>query len=386
MAEDLYREAMPQTREALLAAIARLHSVGLMTAPLPLALGGLGLGTEPGGHLALLRCLTALGSADLPLGRVVEGHLNALILIHAYGSAEQLQRAAHDAERGLLFGVWNTGDATPMRVHESAEGLHLEGSKTFATGAGFVDRPLLTAERQGWQMVLPRMEASSVQSAIQLHREAWQPYGMESSESLTIDFTGAQITLDDLIGQPADFYQDPLFRGGAVRFAAVQAGAVLRLLRSFTDWVTLRGRQSDPYQLARLGELELLAQGAVLWIERAAVLAETALWATTRDPQSIRQMVRCGNMTRLAVERAATAAIGFIVPGVGAHGLLRPARFERTLRDLTMYLRQPNPDGALADVGRSALLDELPHYWGPPTREPAPSYDGDHESGAPAIS
>ena len=41
--------------------------------------------------------------------------------------------------------------------------------------------------------------------------------------------------------------------------------------------------------------------------------------------------------------------------GVGAHGLLRPHRFGRWIRDLTMYLRQPAPDQTLADVGRAAL-------------------------------
>ena len=44
-----------------------------------------------------------------------------------------------------------------------------------------------------------------------------------------------------------------------------------------------------------------------------------------------------------------------VIAGIGAHGLLRPAGFARLLRDLTMYLRQPNPDGTLVDVGRNAL-------------------------------
>ena len=44
-----------------------------------------------------------------------------------------------------------------------------------------------------------------------------------------------------------------------------------------------------------------------------------------------------------------------VIAGVGAHGLLRPSRFERILRDLTMYLRQPVPDYCLAAVGRNAL-------------------------------
>ncbi len=41
-----------------------------------------------------------------------------------------------------------------------------------------------------------------------------------------------------------------------------------------------------------------------------------------------------------------------VTEGVGAHGLLQPFRFERVLRDLTMYLRQPAPDYVVATVGR----------------------------------
>ena len=186
---------------------------------------------------------------------------------------------------------------------------------------------------------------------------------MESSQSYSLDFSGAVIRPDDLIGGPGDFYRDPLFRGGAIRFAAVQAGAILRLARLFANWMNARGRGADPYQIARLGELELLAQTAVLWLERAAAVAECAMPPAQADEEHTRQMVRCGNMTRLAVERAATAAMSLIVPGVGAHGLLRPARFERILRDLTMYLRQPNPDGALADLGRDAAANRGHFDW-----------------------
>ena len=373
LADELFGQADPDGTGLPRRALARLQQGNYLLAPLPHALGGLGLGTEPGGHRLMLRVLAALGSADLALGRLYEGHVNALVLIHAYGTPDQLRAAAEDARQGRLFGVWNTGDLEPMRLGALDGNLTLQGSKTFATGAGYVERPLVTAERNGWQMTLPRMEAPLIAEHILLDRESWTPFGMESSESLTVDFTGARLESHDLIGQPGDMYRDPLFRGGAIRFAAVQAGAVVRLASAFAEWLILRGRQSDPYQIARLGEVELLAQDAVLWIERAGEIAEQCLWPHLTDEATTRNMIRCGNMTRLAIERTATAMMQRIVPGVGAHGLLRPARFERIVRDLTMYLRQPNPDGALADVGRSALQEQLPRYWREPESVATPS-------------
>ncbi len=371
VADDLFLRTELSSRQLPITALQRLHGEGFYTAPLPRDLGGLGLGTELGGHRPLLRCLAAFGGADLALGRLYEGHVNALILIHAFGTKAQLQQAADDAHAGKLFGVWNTGNVTPMHIDSRGADLLLYGCKTFATGAGFVDRPIVTAERNGWQMTLPRMEAPAVVARVRIDRDAWLPFGMESSQSLTIDFGGASLKPDDLIGAPGDMYRDPLFRGGAVRFAAVQAGAIVRLAATFRDWLNARARQGDPYQIARMGEVELLAQEAVLWIDRAADVAEECLWPDLTDAVELQRMVRCGNMTRLAVERAATAIMPHIISGVGAHGLLRPARFERILRDLTMYLRQPNPDGTLADVGRSALATS-PGYWrGPESTDEA---------------
>ena len=104
------------------------------------------------------------------------------------------------------------------------------------------------------------------------------------------------------------------------------------------------------------------AKLAVLGGERAAAVADGG-GNTLRTERDIRRIVRSANMTRLAIQRTAAAMTSHIVTGVGAHGLLRPARFERIVRDLTMYLRQPNSDGTLADVGRSALMEGGSDYW-----------------------
>lgn len=353
-ADDLAGRPDEGDTEAPLQEVRRMGELGLLTAPLPASYGGLGLGTEAGGHLTLLRVLAAIGGGDLVLGRLYEGHVNALVLIVSFGDATQIQAAADDAEDGKLFGVWNTGAPELLRIEVGLDRYTLRGVKTFASGAGFVERPIVTAEtaERGWQMTLPRMEATDVREHIQLDRGFWQPLGMEASGSFGIDFTGAQLTKDDLIGFPGDFYRDPLFRGGAIRFAAVQAGAIQRLHGLFTEW--LGQRAEDPYQVARLGELALLTQQAVLWIERAASVAEDGL-SIASDKLAADRMVMFANMARLAIERNATAAIQHVISGVGARGLLRPNRFGRIVRDLTMYLRQPAPDQTLADVGRASL-------------------------------
>lgn len=337
-------------------ALARLHQLGLLTAPLPSHAGGAGLGTEPGGHLPLLQVLSAIGGGDLSLGRLFEGHSNALILVATYGTPEQLAAAAADAHAGMLFGVWNTGHPQPMRLEDLAGQLTLVGGKTFCSGAAVARRPIITADLpgRGWQMILLRMDAPEITKALRIDQESWTPLGMEGSGSYTVDFTGGLLAPSDLLGAPGDFYRDPLFRGGAIRFAAVHGGATIRLLRLFAEWLDTTRRDTDPYQIARLGEIKLRAQEALLWTERAAAAAERGM-SLQADKLAGERMVELAGMMRVAIEHGATATMAIVTPGVGARGLLRPHRFERILRDLTMYLRQPAPDQTLAEIGHAAM-------------------------------
>ncbi len=352
LADEIAKRPNLGLQAAPLREIERLGEIGLLTAPLPRRAGGVGLGTEAGSQRMLLRILAAVGGGDLALGRLYEGHVNGLLLVARYGTEEQLDTLGEACRAGMLSGVWNTGAQEKMRLWpEQDGGFRFEGVKTFATGAVFVRRPIVTGEipGRGWQMTLPRMEELDVE----IDRSFWHPMGMESSESFGVDFTGARVKAEDLIGAPEDFYRDPLFRGGAVRFAAVQAGAAMRLYVLFTDWLHRTRRGEDPYQVARLGEVAMLAQQAALWVEKAAMVAEECLFS--EDAPRAERMVECANMTRLAAERICTKMMEFVTAGVGAHGLLQPERFERSIRDLTMYLRQPAPDHAVAEVGRSAL-------------------------------
>ena len=334
----------------------QLRKLGLLTAFLDVEEGGLALG-DPSGQATLLRLLAAIGGADLVLGRLLEGHVNALLLTRTFGSREQWIRAAENARQGRLFGVWNTGAPEVLRLEPQDHGAYqLRGVKTFASGAKFVARPIVTAAlpEGGWQMTMPRMDEASVAHELKFNESFWTPMGMEGSESFEVDFTGVPLQAEDLIGLPGDFYRDPLFRGGAIRFAAVHAGAVIRLHSSFAEWLRDRGRGEDPYQLTRLGELSLLAREAALWVERAGV--ESAQNLSDDVPKhAAEQVVEFANAMRVAVERIATTSLRHVTMGVGAHGLLRPQRFGRTIRDLTMYLRQPAPDQTLAEVGRAAL-------------------------------
>ena len=73
-----------------------LHESGLLTAVLPVKWGGVGLA-----GLSLSEVLRSIGSGSLPLGRLFEGHVNALELVLRYGEREQVDLVAEEAEERI---------------------------------------------------------------------------------------------------------------------------------------------------------------------------------------------------------------------------------------------------------------------------------------------
>jgi len=336
----------------------------LLVAPAPRALGGLGLGTElaPGNALASLRVLAALGRGNLAVGRVYEGHMNALQLIQTYGTPAQQETYAADARAGKLFGVWNTEASDGVRILPVGGGRYrLEGSKTFTSGAGYVARALVPGaletpgEQPGWQMCVAPMD----EAAAAIDPSWWRPLGMRASASYRVDFTGVELDADALIGAPGDYYRQPLFSGGAIRFAAVQLGAAAALFDLFRAYLRELGRTDDPYQRQRAGEVAILVEGGELWLRGAASVVEDhadAFDMSAPDPtRGTDTVVAYVNMARTAIEGLCLDVMRLVERSVGARGLLRPYPFERIHRDLTLYLRQPAPDAALAGAGRFVL-------------------------------
>ena len=80
----------------------------------------------------LLRVLAAIGRGNLSVGRIYEGHVNALLLIRWFGSPSQRKHLETSASGGALFGVWNTDlPDNPVRMDNGV----LQGAKSFASGA-----------------------------------------------------------------------------------------------------------------------------------------------------------------------------------------------------------------------------------------------------------
>ena len=326
--------------------VADLARLGLLAAPVPSMAGGAGLGEEPGAR-RLAAVLRLVGYGSLALGRLYEGHVNALQLVALYGGPEQRERLFADARDGHLFGVWNTEPPEGgLTLEDGAGGLRLAGVKTFASGAGYVTRALVTSRGPGGSGTL--MLVVPLEPGTRADLSAWRAHGMRASATGTLDFAGIAMAAEDIIGGPDDYFRQPDFSGGAWRFAAVQLGGIEAVFDIWRGHLAATGRGGDPHQLARLGEGAIAVEGARLWVERAAqAVSDPAL-----PPERVVALV---NLARLAVERAGLDVLQLAQRSVGLQGFLRPHPLERLSRDLATYLRQPGPDRALTAAAEEIL-------------------------------
>jgi alkylation response protein AidB-like acyl-CoA dehydrogenase len=285
----------------------------------------------------LLRVLAAVGRGDLSVGRIFEGHVNALLLIRLFGTTGQREHYQSLAARGSIFGIWNTDlPEKPLLRH----GNGLSGSKNFASGADGLSHAIITVSTsEGPRMIIVPLANRPID------RSWWKPLGMRASGSHIVSFDGMEIDDDWLLGGVNQYTKEPWFSAGALRSAAVHVGGMHAVLDVTVTHLRSANRLSDPYQQHRLGQMAIAVDTGYAWLDRGA-----RFWAGIGSSPDA-GIVTTANIARLAIEDAALRVLESAERGVGAAGMIAPHPLERLMRDLRTYLRQPNPDRALAAVG-----------------------------------
>lgn len=293
---------------------------------------------------ALMRRMAVAGRADLAFGRMFEGHINAMQLVLTHGDVEQIRTLRIDIAAGAILGVWNS-DA-PDRGLRVVHG-RFAGAKNFASGAGIVTHALVTTdandptETRMYLCDLRRGDAS-------IDRGWWRPIGMARSETHIVDLTGLPAPAP--IGPRGAYQQQPAFSAGALRFVAVQAGGVHALFDAVRNHLVATDRARHPIQRHRLARLFGLADAGYALVDRTA-----DVWSVT-DPTRIVPLVAAA---RGAIEANATEALALAQAAVGVQGLMAGHPLARVVTDLSVYLRQPNPDGARDAVGDAAAAGTI---------------------------
>jgi hypothetical protein len=316
--------------------------------------GALGFNALPGTRrppaaeeLTLVR---RVANADGSVGRIFDGHLNAVERLAVQGPVWLCESELASLRDGsLLAGVWGgdpvAEEGEPATVAAAGGGEVLRGVKTFCSGAGGLDRAgVLARAPDGGPPLLLWIDVAD-RSHIEVDRSWYRARGLAASVSHRVVFHEAPVL--GRLGAPGAIATEPWFGRDALRTAASWAGMADTAVDAAL--ATLASRQPR-------GELEALAAGRILsarhtidvWLQYAAAamdaeasdLAGVALHARAAIAASCRELL----------DEAGRAC--------GSRPFARSLGLDRARRDLELFLLQHRLDPLLAREG-ARVLDGL---------------------------
>ncbi len=311
-------------------------------------------GLPAGQELALVR---AVARADVSLGRLLDGHLNAVqrLAVQVDPALAEAELAGVRAGR-LRLGVWGAdpapGEGAPAELDVDGPGARLSGGKVFCSGAGGLQRAFVLVRGPGERAPARMAYVDLTGPSTRVDRDWFRGAGMRGSASHRVLFTGAPVLW--LAPEPGALLAEPWFSGDAIRTAASWAGGAEAAVEAALEFM-----RAKP-----VGELEALAAGRLgtalatieLWLAEAGrridgdreAAAASATGAFRADRGFAAHL-------RDAVDQAVRAILDEASRACGSRPFAAGGRLERARRDLGTYLLQHRLDPIVARAGRAAL-------------------------------
>jgi alkylation response protein AidB-like acyl-CoA dehydrogenase len=281
------------------------------------------------------RRFTALAeqaSIDLSLGRLSEGHADALAI---------LAEAGKKPITGASYGVWASRSKGAGTIAERvSEGWRLSGTKEFCSGSGIVDRALVVAESSEGRLIFDIAVDANVVATVP---DSWPSVGMAESQSDTLEFGGPVVGDDDVIGSTNFYLERPGFWFGAIGVAACWYGGAVGLVNDLVKSLSL-----DPsdFVLADLGH-------CVTSLEIMRTALKCAAYAIDEDPFNIASQARFRALVaRQVVHGGALAILERTASAGGARPLCLDSAQSRRVADLFVYLSQHHGSADAMELGR----------------------------------
>lgn len=282
--------------------------------------------------------LAGVGRVDLAHARLVEGHLDALAILHELGRPDLI-------EPGEAWGVW-AAQPHLLAAERTAGGWHVRGAKGWCSGSIGLDVALVTATTADG----PRLFVVDPADA-EVDVDSWAPIGMAASASHTIAFD-LRLPDDAAVGRPDDYVERAGFWHGGGGVAACWFGGALGVLDPLAERV---GASTAPDQ-----EVAALSFGTTrARLDACGALLSAVARAIDRHPGDASAARRGALAVRLAVEDVARHTLDTANVALGAGALCEDSPHSRSVADLTVYLRQLDVAGAAADYGRLAAVAPL---------------------------
>ncbi len=313
-------------------AVAQLEGAGLLAATLPGRVAG------AAAELSLVR---EVARADGSVGRILDGHLNAVERLAVQARPDLRDAQLEQVATGRLrLGVWGADPAPGEGEPATLRGDRLWGAKVFCSGAGGLDRALVLVREPGADRA-ERLAYVDLADRVEIDESWYRGAGMRASASHRVLFSGAQVVA--VLGGPGALTEEPWFSRDAVRTAATWAGIADAAAEAALE--TLRGRaDAGPLEGLAAGRIATAAQTIDLWVDEAA----RRLDAGTDLPTFAVHM-------RDALASSARAVIDEALRATGSRPLAVGGRLDRARRDLDVFLLQHRLDPLVARTGMRAL-------------------------------
>jgi alkylation response protein AidB-like acyl-CoA dehydrogenase len=288
-----------------------------------------------------------VASADGSVGRIFDGHLNAVERIAAQAPAPLRDRELTAVLAGeLRAGVWGgdpvPGEGPPATVVDAGGGEVLRGVKTFCSGAGGLHRALVLGRDQDGGPPISVWIDLTDERRVEVDPTWYRARGLVASVSHRVVFHDAPVLAR--LGPPGAISAQPWFGRDALRTAASWAGMADTALQDALATLAQR---------ARRGELEGLAAGRMLtahrtidvWIGAAAAAMDAA------GPD----LAGVALHGRAAIAQACRELLDEAARACGSRPFARAEALDRARRDLELFLLQHRLDPPLARAGTVAL-------------------------------
>jgi alkylation response protein AidB-like acyl-CoA dehydrogenase len=277
--------------------------------------------------------LARWSSLDLSLGRLCEGHSDAVAIL---AEADMKPYDSHAS-----YGVWAARGARSKTIAERVgRGWRLSGSKEFCSGSSILDRALVTAETPLGYLLF---DVAVKDVVIASHEGSWPATGMADSTSLTLDFGGEVVEDAQVVGPPGFYTERPGFWFGAAGVAACWYGGAVGLVNDLVD--SLSGEPNE-HVLADLGL-------AVSSLESMRCVLKSVAQGFDDDPLDAgRQAQFRALVARQVVHDGATEVLARVAAAGGARPLCHHEDQSRRAADLYVYLAQHHGGSDAAALGR----------------------------------
>lgn len=276
--------------------------------------------------------LASWAGKDLSIGRLVEGHADALSILAESGRTEP---------GSSTYGVWaargTEASATAIRVRG---GWQLSGTKPFCSGSDQLDRALVTAEATDGYRLFDISVADHVAAVVPC---SWSAVGMADSQSETLVFGGPVISEANEVGGPGFYLQRPGFWFGAIGVASCWFGGANALVQSVTASLPPTSGDNAHADLGR----------AVAHVNGMRAVLQDVARSIDEDPaDTLRQAHRQALSVRQLVHDSCLQVLSLVASAGGAGPLCHDPEQARRAADLFVYIAQHHGGAEAAELGR----------------------------------